>query len=244
LDLWCLPFIGGRRVANACGWRHASSETWQQKDRPKTADRDKELTMTNASQTVLAQVPHTCPVWIGYLLASPVRRLFENPNTLVLPLVKPGYRVLELGPGLGFFTVPVAKAVQAGGKVVCVDVQGTMLARLGKRLDRRGLRDRVELRQCSHDDLGLANEYQTCDLALALHVVHETPSPSATIRTLAACLKPGGQLLLVEPSGHCSRDLWREESAAAEKAGLVGAAHPQHEGRKQLALWSKPAVVP
>jgi ubiquinone/menaquinone biosynthesis C-methylase UbiE len=182
---------------------------------------------------------HTCPIWIGYLLASPLRRLFENPAKLVLPLVQPGHRVLELGPGLGFFTVPVAKAVQANGRVICVDVQAGMLDRLGKRLEKRGLKDRVELRQCSPDDLDLANERELCNLALALHVVHETPSPSATISALSACLKPGGQLLLAEPPGHCSHELWQEEVAAARRAGLARVPHPQLEGKKLLALWSK-----
>jgi ubiquinone/menaquinone biosynthesis C-methylase UbiE len=186
---------------------------------------------------------HTCPVWLGYLLASPLRRLIERPSQLVLPLVKPGHRVLELGPALGFFTVPVAQAVQASGRVVCVDVQSAMLDRLGKRLEKRGLRDRAELRHCSPDDLGLGHEVGGYDLALAIHVVHETPTPAGTLATLAACLRPGGQLLLIEPSGHCSRELWQQENAAVHQAGLVRMAHPTAEGRKFLSLWRKPAAA-
>ena len=187
-----------------------------------------------------AHPAHTCPVWIGVLLASPVRRLFENPGKLVLSLIKPGDCVLELGPALGFFTLPVAKAVGSTGKVVCVEVQERMLTRLGKRLDKRGLLDRVELRQCTHQDLGL--DGQRCDLALALHVVHETVSPAATMAALARCLNPGGQLLLVEPPGHCSPELFQTEVAAAEAAGLSRTPHPRAEGRKRLALWKKPSA--
>lgn len=183
--------------------------------------------------------PHTCPVWIGYLLASPLRRLFENPTTLVLPLVKPGQRILELGPGLGFFTVPMAKAVGDDGKVVCVDVQADMLERLGKRLEKRALRDRVLLRQCGHDDLGLEDAQGSFDVAIAVHVVHETPAPAVTVRGLAASLKRGGQLLLLEPPGHCSRALWNDENTAAEQSGLVRIPHPSVE-RRLLSLWRKP----
>lgn len=190
-----------------------------------------------------AQPTHTCPVWIGYLLASPLRRLLENPNRLLSPLVQPGQRVLELGPALGFFTLPVARALQETGKLVCVDVQAAMLDRLGKRLEKRGLRARTDLRVCSPDDLGLAGEHDSFDLVLAIHVVHETPSPAATVRELAACVKPGGQFLLMEPPGHCSRALWQDETAAAESAGLVRIAHPEAEGRKLLALWRKPQKV-
>jgi hypothetical protein len=28
-----------------------------------------------------------CPWWLGYLLASPVRRLFQNPRVLLQPMV-------------------------------------------------------------------------------------------------------------------------------------------------------------
>ena len=193
---------------------------------------------TNTSQQE-PRPAHTCPVWIGHLLASHVRRLFESPGKLVLPLIKPGDRVLELGPALGFFTIPVAEAVGPTGKVVCVEVQEGMLTRLKKRLEKRGLLDRVELRLCTHEDLGLDQE--RCDVALALHVVHETVSPAATMAALARCVKPGGQLLLVEPRGHCSPALFQMEVAAAERAGLVRTAHPRVEGRRLLGLWRTPA---
>ncbi len=183
--------------------------------------------------------PHVCPVWLGYLLASPLRRLIENPAKLVLPLLKPGHRVLELGPGLGFFTIPTAKSVGPHGTVVCVDVQAGMLARLGERLAKRGLRDRVELRQCGPEDLGLDDVKGSFDVALALYVVHETPSPEHTIRCLATSLKPDGHLLLIEPPGHCSRELWSDERRAAEQAGLVQVPHPVAEGRRMLSLWRK-----
>jgi ubiquinone/menaquinone biosynthesis C-methylase UbiE len=186
-----------------------------------------------------ARPPHTCPVWLGYLLANPLRRLVESPQKLVLPLVKSGDRVLELGPGLGFFTLSLAGAVGPSGKVVCVDVQPGMLDRLGRRLRKRGLAEHVERRLCSQDDLGLQGEHERCDLALAIHVVHETVLPAATLGALAACLRPGGQLLLVEAPGHVSREVWQAEVSALERAGLVRVPHPRAEGRKLLALWRK-----
>jgi hypothetical protein len=74
-------------------------------------------------------------------------------------------------------------------------------------------------------------------------VVHETGSPAATVTELASCLKPGGQLLLVEPPGHCSPEVFQSEVTAAEKAGLVRIEHPRCEGRKNLVLWKRPATV-
>lgn len=184
---------------------------------------------------------HTCPVWLGHLLASPLRRLFENPANLVLPLFEPGAQVLELGPALGFFTLPVARALGRDGRLVCVDVQDGMLRRLRRRLEKQGLAARTELRQCTQDNLGLADLEGRCDLVLALHVVHETAAPAETIRALARCLKPGGRLLLIEPPGHCSPEVFQSEVDAALVAGLQRKPHPRAEGRKNLVLWTKPA---
>ena len=173
---------------------------------------------------------HTCPVWLGHLLASPLRRLLENPAKLVLPLVAPDAQVLELGPALGFFTLPVAQALGSDGKLVCIDVQDGMLRRLRKRLENRGLAARTELRLCTQDSLALADLEGKCDLVLALHVVHETAAPAETVRALARCLKPGGRLLLIEPPGHCSPELFQSEVDAAFGAGLKRTPHPRAEG--------------
>jgi hypothetical protein len=52
-----------------------------------------------------------CPWWLGYVLASPLRGLLENPNQIVEPYVREGMTVLEPGPGMGFFTLPLARLV-------------------------------------------------------------------------------------------------------------------------------------
>jgi ubiquinone/menaquinone biosynthesis C-methylase UbiE len=64
-----------------------------------------------------------CPWWLGYWLISPVRRLGQNPHDILLPYVREGMTVLEPGPGMGFFTIELARLVGASGKVVAVDVQ-------------------------------------------------------------------------------------------------------------------------
>jgi len=49
-----------------------------------------------------------CPWWLGYLLASPLRRLLQDPAAIVGPYVREGMTVLEPGPGMGFFTLAMA----------------------------------------------------------------------------------------------------------------------------------------
>jgi ubiquinone/menaquinone biosynthesis C-methylase UbiE len=191
------------------------------------------------AREAVPHAPHTCPWWLGYLLASPVRKLIERPESLVLPLLRPGQRVLELGPGLGFFTLPVASALGPEGRLVCVDVQRPMLDRLRRRLSKRSLLERTELRLCTARDFGIDDLAGRVDLALALHVVHETADPRATVAALARTLAPEGRLLLVEPPGHCSAELFAAETAAAAEAGLVRCPHPRLEGRRFVATWRR-----
>jgi hypothetical protein len=47
-------------------------------------------------------MPHSvCPWWLGYLLASPLRRLQYEPANILAPYVREGMTVLEYGPGMG-----------------------------------------------------------------------------------------------------------------------------------------------
>lgn len=82
---------------------------------------------------------HVCPWWIGYFLASPIRRISFDPRKILAPFVSEGMTVLEPGPGMGFFTLELARAVGPKGRVVAVDVQAKMLAALERRARRAGL---------------------------------------------------------------------------------------------------------
>jgi SAM-dependent methyltransferase len=123
-----------------------------------------------------------------------------------------------------------------------VDLQERMLASLRKRLDRRGLLDRVETRRSSPDDLGVSDLDGKVDLVLAIYVLHEMPEPAAAVRTLSATLRPGGSLLIFEPRGHCSAELFQREIAAAREVGLVEMPlTPELAGRRrQVVLLGRP----
>ena len=87
-----------------------------------------------------------CPWWLGYLLASPMRRLMQDPGKLLAPYVREGMTVLEPGPGMGFFTLEIARLVGPSGRVVAVDIQPRMLSSLKRRAARAGLLERVDAR--------------------------------------------------------------------------------------------------
>jgi SAM-dependent methyltransferase len=168
-----------------------------------------------------------CPWWLGYFLISPLRSWFGgSPERQVTPYVKTGMTVLEPGPGMGFFTLPMARLAGAGGRVVAVDIQEKMLDKLHARAAKAGLSDRIETRLARPDSLGVSDLAGAVDFVLAFAMVHELPSAERFFQEMAAALKPGGFLLLAEPSGHVTGEQFELELKLAEAAGLHVEARP------------------
>jgi ubiquinone/menaquinone biosynthesis C-methylase UbiE len=181
---------------------------------------------------------HVCPWWIGMLMVSPVRSWFENQETLLRPYIREGMTVLEPGPGMGFFTLPMARMVGPAGRVIAVDVQQKMLNGLRHRAEHAGLLSRIDLRLAGPDSLGVDDLRGKVDLVVAIAVVHEMPSDDAFFRQAAGTLKPGGSLLLVEPRGHVRGDKFSHEIHAACDAGLAKSARVMG-GNREVAVFEK-----
>lgn len=168
-----------------------------------------------------------CPWWIGYLLASPLRRwLAEAPETMLAPYVREGMTVLEPGPGMGFFTLPLARLVGPSGRVIAVDIQPKMLEGLRRRARKINLLDRIETRLAQPNRLGLEGAAGSVDFVLAFAVVHEMPSPALFFGEAATALKTGGFLLFAEPAGHVTPELFQQELLAAQTASLAEVSRP------------------
>ena len=182
-----------------------------------------------------AESKHVCPWWIGYLLISPLRRWGQNPRKILSPYVCQGMTVLEPGPGMGFFTIELARLVGPKGKVIAIDVQRKMLDALAKRARRAALQDRIELRTASGSDMGTDDLRGRVDFALAFALVHELPDAGRFFEEVHAALRPGGQMLLAEPSGHVRPHDWDATVRAAEGAGFKPA--------KTLPVWRSHSVL-
>src|SRR6516225_8486491 len=99
-----------------------------------------------------------CPWWIGYLLASPVRLwLGQDPVKIVSPYVREGMTVLEPGPGLGFFTVPLARLVGSSGRVIALDMQPKMIEGLKRRAAKASVLGQIDARVTSADTMGISD---------------------------------------------------------------------------------------
>ena len=68
-----------------------------------------------------------CPWWVGYLLASPLRRWGQDPKTILAPYVRPGMIVLDVGCGCGLDAFVAAGLVGPDGRVVGLDLTAEML---------------------------------------------------------------------------------------------------------------------
>jgi ubiquinone/menaquinone biosynthesis C-methylase UbiE len=170
--------------------------------------------------------PYVCPWWMGYFLANPLRRFFQNPVAILEPFVKEGMVVLEPGPGMGFFTLDLARMVGPAGRVVAVDLQEKMLASLRRRAQRAGLLDRLEIRLAAPNVLGITDLANKVDFVLAFAMVHEMPVVDVFFKQVSLVLKPGGTLLLCEPRNHVTELQFLEELEAAAMAGLKLSSRP------------------
>jgi SAM-dependent methyltransferase len=149
-----------------------------------------------------------------------LRRLAYNPARILGPYVQEGMTVLEPGPGMGFFTLELARLAGATGRVVATDIQPIMLAGLKRRAAKSGLLPRVEVRLARPESMGLAGLEGAVDFVLAFAMVHEMPSAAAFFEQAAEAMKPGAGLLLAEPAGHVKPPEFADELAAAAHAGL------------------------
>ena len=161
-----------------------------------------------------------CPWWLGYLLASPLRRLLQDPDEIVRPYVKEGMNVMDIGCGMGFFSLPLAELVGATGKVVCIDLQDKMIKGLLKRALKAGLSDRIEARICSQDSLGVNDLSGKIDLALTFALVHEVPDKERLFTEIHNAMKQTGELLVAEPRGHVSEHDFEKSVAIAKDQGF------------------------
>ncbi len=178
-------------------------------------------------QKLLLTEPHVCPWWLVYTFDNPLRRLLHSPEKILGPNLKKGMTAADLGCGMGFFSIGMARMVGDSGKVISVDIQQKMLDILQKRALKAGIGDRIHTHCATPNNIGLARYSGRIDLALSFWMVHETPHIENFIAEIFSLVKAGGKYLLVEPKGHVSQAQFQRITDAAVQAGFHVLDHPR-----------------
>jgi len=160
---------------------------------------------------------HICPWWLAYTFDNPLRLIFHNSGKILGNYVKKGMTVLDVGCGMGFFSIGLAKLVGDRGCVIAADVQPKMLQTLQKRSKKAGVAGTICLHQCEPGKLGID---KPVDFILAFWMIHEVPDLDMFFYQIRACLKPNGRMLIAEPWIHVSPRRFQEILDSARACGL------------------------
>ncbi|MEJ2208841.1 MAG: methyltransferase domain-containing protein [Anaerolineae bacterium] len=135
-----------------------------------------------------------CPFALAWIVDNPLRRRYMA-SLLDRVGIRPGERVLELGPGPGAFSLEAARRVGPDGTLIAVDIQPRMIAALQKKAQAAGTTN-LQTRVASAYDLPL--EDGTVDRAFLVTVLPEIPDRHRALLELYRVLKPGGVLSISE----------------------------------------------
>jgi ubiquinone/menaquinone biosynthesis C-methylase UbiE len=129
-------------------------------------------------------------------LERPEREWEESPDQMLDALdLKPGMTVADVGAGVGYLTLRIARRVGPQGKVYGVDVQKEMLVRLRQNATKAKLSN-VETVLGTENDPKLPPAQ--IDMILMVDVYHELSQPQAMLQSMKKALSPNGRLVLVE----------------------------------------------
>ena len=135
-----------------------------------------------------------CPASVSWIVDNPIRRRYMCPVLDRLGLIA-GEHVLELGPGPGIFTVEATRRLGPQGRLIVVDIQPEMIAKVEKRIQQAGLSN-VETHVANAYELPLPEK--SIDRAFLVTVLMEIPEPGRALVELHRVLKPGGVLSITE----------------------------------------------
>jgi SAM-dependent methyltransferase len=129
---------------------------------------------------------------------------------------EPGERVLEVGPGTGYYSLPVARWLGSNGRLHILDIQSEMLAHTYKRANDTGIET---IEPARGDAQALPYPDDSFDAAYLVLVLGEVPDQECTLAELTRVLEPGGRLIVGElfPDPH-----FVSLGALRERAGANG----------------------
>ena len=128
-----------------------------------------------------------------------------------------GERLLEVGPGTGYYSLPVAGWLTPGGSLDVLDVQQEMLDHTLGRAGEAGIEN---IAATLADARELPFEDDSFDGAYLVTVLGEIPDQDAALRELRRVVRPGGRIVVGELFGDPHMVTHGALASRAEAAGL------------------------
>lgn len=160
--------------------------------------------------------PSACPYGQRWMLDIP-HPFITRARLLTVLAPRPGERILEVGPGSGYYTLAVAERLGPDGRLGLLDVQQEMLDHTIARARSAGL---ANVNATCGDAQALPYEDATFDAAYLVTVLGEVPDQVTALHELARVLKPTGRLIVGELFGDPHWVSPRSLSRGADAAGL------------------------
>jgi len=158
------------------------------------------ITALTLVATAAAQSPHSHQHSFGdaekwsHVFDDPERDEWQKPHEVIRALdLKPDAAVADLGAGTGYFAARLANMVPKGA-VYAADIEPEMVKYLGERAKREGLKNLKPV-AARADDARLPAKV---DLVLLVDVYHHIENRERYFRKLAASIKPGGRLAVID----------------------------------------------
>lgn len=169
--------------------------------------------------------PSACPYGQRFWVEAPHPVITPGRLREVLA-PQPGERVLEIGPGTGYYTLDLAEWLVPDGTVEIFDLQQEFLDHVMRRAAERGLTNVVPTQG---DATALPYEDGSLDAVVLTAVLGEIPDPGAALREIRRVLGPGGRLVVGELFGDPHFTTLASLRRQAPDAGL---AYESHSGNR------------
>ena len=173
--------------------------------------------MSSILDKLFVRGKHVCPSWLCFTFDNPLRRIFQDPYEILSPYIKPGYTVVDIGPGKGYFTIPICELVGKGGRVIATDIQEKMLRALHRRASEAGLAANLITNLSKPNDFSLDVK---ADFVLAFWMVHEVPEFMHFFVNVKEIMKPKALFLIAEPLFHVTKRSFDNTLRTAQKMGF------------------------
>lgn len=179
--------------------------------------------MAKITDRLFAREEHTCPWWLCFTFDNPVRGLLQNPFKILNGYISPGDSVLDIGPGMGYFTFPISQMAGPEGRVTALDIQEGMLKRLEKKvLKNKSENIRIKLYDGNRFDLA-----EKFNFVLLFWMYHEVNNKALFIKEIESAMKQNAKILIAEPKIHVDKKRFDSSVKLFTDAGFLISGEPQ-----------------